>query len=53
MHRGCDIAEGKVGLTVTRLINTLADAPGVVKCVYIMGENPMISRRIFTMLKRQ
>ena len=40
---GCEIAEGKVGLTVTKLINTLADTPGVVKCVYIMGENPMIS----------
>ena len=40
---GCDIAEGKVGLTVTKLINTLADQPGTVKCGYIMGENPMIS----------
>ena len=40
---GCEIAEGKVGLTVTKLINTLADKPGKVKCVYIMGENPMIS----------
>ncbi|MGD1005327.1 MAG: formate dehydrogenase subunit alpha [Methanoregulaceae archaeon] len=40
---GCDIAEGKVGLTVTKLINTLADQPGTIKCVYIMGENPMIS----------
>ncbi len=40
---GCDIAEGKVGLTVTKLINVLADEPGKVKSVYIMGENPMIS----------
>ncbi len=40
---GCEIAEGKVGLTVTKLINVLADQPGTVKCVYIMGENPMIS----------
>ncbi len=40
---GCEIAEGKVGLTVTKLINVLADEPGKVKCVYIMGENPMIS----------
>jgi formate dehydrogenase major subunit len=40
---GCDIAEGKVGLTVTDLINTLADKPGTVKCAYIMGENPMLS----------
>jgi len=38
-----DLAEGKVGLTVTTLINTLADEPGKVKCVYIMGENPMLS----------
>jgi formate dehydrogenase major subunit len=40
---GCEIAEGKVGLTVTDLINTLADKPGTVKCAYIMGENPMLS----------
>lgn len=40
---GCEIAEGKVGLTVTTLINVLADEPGKVKCVYIMGENPMLS----------
>jgi len=40
---GCQIAEGKVGLTVTKLINKLADEPGQVKCVYIMGENPMLS----------
>jgi formate dehydrogenase major subunit len=40
---GCEIAEGKVGLTVTKLINKLADEPGQVKCLYIMGENPMLS----------
>jgi len=40
---GTEIAEGKVGLTVTDLINTLADKPGTVKCAYIMGENPMLS----------
>jgi formate dehydrogenase (coenzyme F420) alpha subunit len=40
---GTEIAEGKVGLTVTDLINTLADKPGTVKCCYIMGENPMLS----------
>ena len=40
---GCQIAEGKVGLTVTKLINVLADEPGKVKGLYIMGENPMIS----------
>jgi formate dehydrogenase alpha subunit len=40
---GTEIAEGKVGLTVTDLVNTLADKPGTVKCVYIMGENPMLS----------
>jgi len=38
-----DIAEGKVGLPVTRLINVLADEPGKVKALYIMGENPMVS----------
>jgi formate dehydrogenase major subunit len=40
---GTEIAEGKVGLTVTDLVNTLADKPGTVKCCYIMGENPMLS----------
>jgi formate dehydrogenase alpha subunit len=40
---GTELAEGKVGLTVTDLINVLADKPGTVKCVYIMGENPMLS----------
>jgi formate dehydrogenase (coenzyme F420) alpha subunit len=40
---GCDIAEGKVGYTVTDMINVLADTPGKLKCLYIMGENPMIS----------
>jgi formate dehydrogenase alpha subunit len=40
---GTELAEGKVGLTVTDLINVLADKPGTVKCAYIMGENPMLS----------
>ena len=38
-----DIAEGKVGLTVTKMINVLADEPGKLKALYIMGENPMVS----------
>jgi len=40
---GSEPAEGKVGYTVTDLINVLADKPGTVKCLYIMGENPMLS----------
>jgi formate dehydrogenase major subunit len=40
---GCEIAEGKVGYTVTDMINVLADKPGTLKCMYIMGENPMLS----------
>ena len=40
---GTELAEGKVGYTVTDLINVLADKPGTVKCLYIMGENPMLS----------
>ncbi len=39
----CNIAEGKAGYTVTEMINVLADTPGKLKCMYIMGENPMIS----------
>jgi formate dehydrogenase alpha subunit len=38
-----EIAEGKVGYTVTDMINVLADKPGELKCMYIMGENPMLS----------
>jgi len=40
---GCEIGEGKVGYTVTEMINVLADKPGTLKCMYIMGENPMLS----------
>ncbi|MDV2482634.1 formate dehydrogenase subunit alpha [Methanoculleus sp. Wushi-C6] len=37
------LAEGKVGYTVTEMVNILADKPGELKCMYIMGENPMLS----------
>jgi formate dehydrogenase (coenzyme F420) alpha subunit len=37
------IAEGKVGYTVTDMINVAADKPGTLKCLYIVGENPMLS----------
>ncbi|MDD1645308.1 MAG: molybdopterin-dependent oxidoreductase, partial [Methanomicrobiales archaeon] len=40
---GTELAEGKVGYTVTDMINILADKPGTLKCLYIMGENPMLS----------
>ncbi len=40
---GVELAEGKVGYTVTEMVNVLADTPGKLKCLYIMGENPMIS----------
>ncbi len=39
----CGIAEGKVGYTVTEMMNVLADEPGKLKAMYIMGENPMLS----------
>jgi formate dehydrogenase major subunit len=38
-----EIAEGKVGYTVTEMVNLLADKPGELKCMFIMGENPMLS----------
>ncbi|NLN09944.1 MAG: formate dehydrogenase subunit alpha, partial [Methanoculleus thermophilus] len=38
-----ELAEGKVGYTVTEMINVLAEKPGEIKCMYIMGENPMLS----------
>jgi formate dehydrogenase major subunit len=40
---GCDVAGGKVGYTVTDMINVLCDSPPKLKMIYIMGENPMIS----------
>ncbi|MGA9141328.1 MAG: formate dehydrogenase subunit alpha [Methanocella sp.] len=40
---GCDVAGGKVGYTVTDMINVLCDSPPKLKCIYIMGENPMVS----------
>jgi formate dehydrogenase major subunit len=38
-----ELAEGRVGYTVTEMINILADRPGELKAMYIMGENPMLS----------
>jgi len=37
------IAEGKNGYEVTVMMDVLTDKPGELKCMYIMGENPMIS----------
>lgn len=37
------IAKGENGYEVTTLMNVLSDKPGEIKCLYIMGENPMIS----------
>lgn len=40
---GCEVAGGKIGYTVTDMMNVLTDTPGKLKAIYIMGENPMIS----------
>jgi formate dehydrogenase major subunit len=37
------IAPGEIGYAVTEIINVLIDNPGELKCLYIMGENPMIA----------
>lgn len=37
-----EIAIGK-GYTVTEMMNVLANEPGKIKCLYLMGENPMLS----------
>ena len=37
-----DIADGRVGYTITETINVLAENPGEIKAMYIMGENPML-----------
>lgn len=38
-----EIAGAAVGYTVTEMVNILADEPGRIKCLYLMGENPMLS----------
>ncbi len=38
-----EIAGATVGYTVTEIVNILADEPGRIKCLYLMGENPMLS----------
>lgn len=38
-----EIAGSRAGYTVTEMIDKLADEPGKIKCMYLLGENPMIS----------
>lgn len=38
-----EIAGAAVGYTVTEMVNILADEPSRIKCLYLMGENPMLS----------
>jgi formate dehydrogenase alpha subunit len=38
-----EIAGATVGYAVTEMVDILADTPGKIKCLYLMGENPMIS----------
>jgi formate dehydrogenase major subunit len=40
---GCEVAGGKIGYTVTEMMNVLTENPPKLKAMYIMGENPMIS----------
>jgi formate dehydrogenase major subunit len=40
---GVDELAGNAGYTATEMIDLLADQPGKIKCLYIMGENPMLS----------
>ncbi|MGA9098831.1 MAG: molybdopterin-dependent oxidoreductase, partial [Methanotrichaceae archaeon] len=43
MWEADEIAEGTVGYTLTETIDILANEPGKIKCMYLMGENPMLS----------
>ncbi len=38
-----EIAGAEAGYTVTEMIDVLAYEPGKIKCMYLLGENPMIS----------
>lgn len=40
---GCEVAGGKIGYTVTEMMNVLTENPPKLKMIYIMGENPMVS----------
>ena len=40
---GVDELAGNVGYTATEVIDILAEEPGRIKCLYLMGENPMLS----------
>jgi formate dehydrogenase alpha subunit len=43
MWEADEIAGGSVGYTVTEAMDILAKEPGKIKCLYLMGENPMLS----------
>jgi formate dehydrogenase major subunit len=38
-----EIADGRSGYALTEMMDILADQPGKIKCMYLLGENPMIS----------
>lgn len=38
-----EIASATAGHTVTEMVDILAYQPGIIKCMYMMGENPMLS----------
>jgi predicted molibdopterin-dependent oxidoreductase YjgC len=40
---GADELAGNAGYTATEVIDILAEEPGRIKCLYLMGENPMLS----------
>jgi formate dehydrogenase major subunit len=40
---GVDELAGNAGYTATEMIDILAEEPGKIKCLYLMGENPMLS----------
>ena len=40
---GVDELAGNAGYAATEMIDILAEEPGRIKCLYLMGENPMLS----------
>ncbi len=38
-----DIGDPKAGITSTEMMEILAEEPGRIKCLYLMGENPMMT----------
>ena len=47
-----DLGDAKAGITSTEMMDILAEEPGRMKCLYLMGENPMMTDPDLARVKR-